>query len=242
MRGILSITVLVVLGVQPAVSQDVLTKVKRVAEKAVSKGRDYSDWLLVESDPAPDGYTVSEAQLTLEGPAACGSTAQCIEGERSPKQSSWVFRIQTHAGAPGVIPLEAVLTTKYRKIGTDASYTLIKKTPERLSSRGHFLGCFTASSENSVPANAGPWCTISADPPKAGYRIKSATFSLAGDRACSGNDFDPEEGDESAECRLTKRTDSEVVWEFKMLGHTENGPEAAGKSFGELRTVYEKIQ
>ena len=223
-----------------ATCQDVFTKVKRSAVKATFAADGYSRWYLLESDPAPEGYMVSDAQLQLTGPVSCGTTAQCIEGERTPKHSVWIFRIQTQAGkAP--LPVDAALTTKYRKLGSDLTYILIKNTPERFSSRGPFLGCVPGSDERVAPLKEGPWCSLSADRPKPGYRIKSASFSLNGDRMCFGNDFDREEGDGSAECRLTKRTDEEVTWEFRMLGHPEGGKASAGKSFGELRTVYEKI-
>ena len=121
------------------------------------------------------------------------------------------------------------------------TYALVKSTPQKVSSRGPFLGCFNKKEEKHVPAGAGPWCSISADPPKPGYRIKSVSFSLTGDRTCFGNDFDREEGDASAGCRQVKRTDKEAVWEFQMLGHEESGRQTSSKSFGELHTVYEKI-
>jgi hypothetical protein len=76
---------------------------------------------------------------------------------------------------------------------------------------------------------------------KAGYRIESVNFSLSGDRTCAGNDFDREERDETAESRLVKRSDTEVTWQFRMLGHIENGGPTAGQSIGELRAVYKKL-
>ena len=81
---------LLLLSWKTALSQDVITRVKRSAAEADRHGHEYSQWYLLESDPAPDGYAVSEALLELEGPVARGSTAQCIEGER-PSRASGSF-------------------------------------------------------------------------------------------------------------------------------------------------------
>ena len=218
--------------------QEVLTKVKRTPVKPIEKGQDYSQWYLIESDPAPPGYVVADAQLTFDGLAACGPTAQCIEAERTPQHSVWFFRI-TNRDA-GSSSSTATLTAHYRMgDGAELSYTAAKRTPARFSSLGPTLGCFDAAPK--ALSNEQSWCSITSDPPRADYRLKSANFSLSGDRTCAGNDFDQEERDQTAECRLAKRTDTEVTWQFRMLGHIEDGSPTAGQSVGELRVVYEKI-
>jgi hypothetical protein len=227
---------------QEVITQEVITKVKRSPPRASGEGREYSAWYLLKSDPAPPGYAVSDSQLKLEGPNSCGTTAQCLEGERTESTSTWLFRIQGQAAGNASATNVAVLTTKYRKIGTEASYTTTARTPEKFSSRGGYFGCFDAANATAVPENDGPWCSLSALPPKPGYRIKSASFSLEGDRSCVGNDFDREIEDDGAECRLATRTDSQVTWQFKMLGHTDGPSNTAEKSFGKLVAVYEKSQ
>jgi len=223
----------------PARSQDTITKTKRSEPKASGKGSEFSEWYLLESDPAPAGYILADAQFRLEGGAACGSTAQCLEGERTQTKSTWLFRIE---GRPtGRTSSSAVLTTKYRRAESDSSYTFATKTPERFSSRGGYFGCFETADERSVPEQDGPWCSLSAPAPKSGFRIQSASFSLEGDRSCVGNDTDREPRDPGSECRLIERTDHRVTWRFRMLGHTEGPTNTAGKSFGTLRVVYEKI-
>ena len=116
------------------------------------------------------------------------------------------------------------------------------RTAERFSSRGGYFGCFNALDAAKVPESDGPWCSLSARPPKPGYRIKSASFSLQGDRSCAGNDFDREIEEPDAECRLSARSETQVTWQFRMLGHTEGPTNTADKSFGKLVTIYEKIQ
>jgi hypothetical protein len=223
-------------------AQEVITKIKRSPPEPSGRGREYSEWYLLKSDPAPSGYTVSDSQLKLEGPSSCGTSAQCLEGERTQSTSTWLFRIQGQGPDSATGTNIAVLTTKYRKIGAEASYSMTVTTPEKFSSRGGFFGCFDASDPNKVPESDGPWCSLSAPPPKPGYRIKSASFSLDGDRACVGNDYDREIEEPDAECRLSARTESRVTWQFKMLGHAEGPANTAEKSFGRLVAVYERIQ
>jgi len=221
-------------------AQDVLTKVKRSEPKLPGPGREYSPWYVLESDPAPLGYSVSDTQFKLEGSNSCGANAQCLEGERTPSQSTWLFRLQGLGQQPiREATSVAVLTTKYRRVDAQATYTLTVSTKEKSSSRGGYFGCFEPGSE--IPASDGPWCFLSAGRPKPGYRIRSASFSLQGDRMCLGNDFDPEPDDPAAWCRRVARTDNEVIWQFKMLGHSETGTEIAGLSFGKLVVVYEKV-
>lgn len=222
--------------------QEIITKVKRSPPEASGPGHDYSKWYLLKSDPAPEGYVLSDSDLKLEGPGSCGASAQCLEGERTQSTSTWLFRIQGPGNSGQGETNIAVLTTRYRKIGSDATYTLTSRTPERFSSRGGYFGCFAVANEAEVPERDGPWCSVSAAQPKPGYRIKSASFGLEGDRSCSGNDFDRDVEEASAECRLTARTDSQVTWQFKMLGHTEGARNTAEKSFGKLVAVYEKTQ
>jgi hypothetical protein len=224
--------------------QEVITQIKRSPPKASGEGRGYSEWYLLQSDPAPSGYFLSDSQFKLEGSGSCGTNAQCLEGERTRSTSSWLFRIQGQgAGSPGGANV-AVLTTKYRKTSAEPTYSVTTRSPERFSSRGEFFGCFDVAKATDVPEGDGPWCSLSAQPPKPGYRIKSASFSLEGDRSCVGNDFDREIEESAAECLLTTRTDTQVTWQFKMLGHTE-APDfnnTAEKSFGQLIAVYEKVQ
>jgi hypothetical protein len=233
---------LVSVHAQRATAQEVITKVKRSGPKVGGRGAESSEWYLLESDPAPPGYVLTEAQFKIEGSAECGANAQCVEGERTQTKSTWLFRIQGAGGtssAPAV-PNYAVLTTKYRRSGPENTYTVTAKTPERFSSRGGHFGCFEIADERKAPERDGPWCSLSAPAPKPGYRIKSASFSLGGDRSCVGNDSDREVSEPDAECRLMERTDTRVTWRFRMLGHTEGPSNAAGKSFGTLRVVYEK--
>jgi|SRR5580658_5469016 hypothetical protein len=222
--------------------QEVITKIKRSPPQPSGQGREYSEWYLLKSDPAPTGYAVSDSQLKLEGPSSCGTNAQCLEGERTQSSSTWLFRIQGPGAGKASSSNIAVLATTYRKIGSEVSYTLTARTPERFSSRGGYFGCFAASNASNVPVSEGPWCSVAALPPKPGYRIKSASFSLEGDRSCAGNDFDREVEESDSECRLKTRNERQVVWEFKMLGHSEGSKNIAEKSFGKLVTVYEKIQ
>jgi hypothetical protein len=218
--------------------QEVITKVKTSGPKSGGPGTSYSEWYLLKSDPAPAGYVLSDAQFKLQGGSSCSLDAQCLEGERSQTQSVWLFRIQGH-NDPRMS--EAVLTTKYTPAGVETTYSATVRTPERFSSRGEFFGCYEATDPNLVPEGDGPWCTLSAAPPKSGYQIKSASFSLEGDRDCVGNDFDREVRDEAAQCRLTSRTASQVSWQFRMLGRSDaNGP-VPRKSFGRLKIIYEKL-
>ena len=218
--------------------QEIITKVKKSTPKASGVGRQYSEWYVLESDPAPSGYRVADSQFKLEGSNSCGVNAQCIEGERTPRESIWLFRLQGLGVEQNSGTSVPVLTTTYRKIGNEASYTVSSTSKEKFSSRGGFFGCF--GSLNEATESDGPWCFLSAERPKPGYRIKSASFSLQGDRACVGNDSDPAPDDPYAWCRQVTRTDDEAVWEFKMLGHTEGPQEATGSSFGKLTVVYEK--
>jgi hypothetical protein len=221
-------------------SQDVLSKTKRSGPYSGGAGSGYSEWYLLKSDPAPPGYILSDAQFQLEGSGSCGLNAQCLEGERTQTQSIWLFRIQgqtVRAGGPA--GSEAVLTAKYSRAGAETTYTLTERTPERFSSAGDFFGCFDAKGDHA--AGDGPWCSISAEPPKSGYRIKSASFNMEGDRDCTGNDFDREVREPAAQCRMTTRTDTKVTWQFRMLGHDEDAGKTAGKSFGTLKVTYEKI-
>ena len=219
-------------------AQQIITKVKRSSPKTGGVGQQYSEWYVLESDPAPSGYQVSDAQFKLEGGNSCGVNAQCLEGERTPQQSIWLFRIRGLAEGTKVAESVAVLTTTYRKNASETTYTLTLTSKERYSSRGGFFGCF--NSANEATESDGPWCFLSAERPKPGYRIKSASFSLHGDRACVGNDSDPEPDDPSAWCRLVTRTDEQAVWEFKMLGHSDGPTNTAGGSIGNLTVVYEK--
>jgi hypothetical protein len=222
--------------------QEVITKIKRSPPKASGEGRNYSEWYVLESEPAPPGYAVADSQFKLEGPGSCGATAQCLEGERTPVSSTWLFRIQGQGeSGPGGANV-AVLTTKYRKTAENASYTVTTRSPERFSSRGEFFGCFETTTADEAAESAGPWCSLSAPPPKPGYRIKSASFSLEGDRSCVGNDFDREIEEPEAECHLIARSETQVIWQFRMLGHAEGPDNTAGKSAGKLVAVYEKIQ
>jgi hypothetical protein len=220
--------------------QDVITKTNRSGPRAGGAGTNYSEWYLLKSDPAPPGYALTDAQFKLEGSASCNLTAQCLEGERTQTQSIWLFRIQGQTAHPGA-PSEAVLTTKYTRTGTETTYVLSARTPERFSSRGEAFGCFDVASERLVPEGDGPWCSLSATPPRPGYRIESASFTLQGDRECTGNDFDREVREPGAQCRLTSRTESRVTWQFRMLGHDEGTGPTAQKSFGALRVIYEKL-
>ena len=220
-------------------SPETITQVKRSSPKTGGTTGQYSEWFVLESDTAPPGYQLADAQFKLEGSNSCGVNAQCLEGERSPRQSIWLFRIQGLSEDQKVATNVAVLTTVYRKTGSEATYTLSLTSAEKFSSRGGFFGCF--DSLNAATESDGAWCFLSAERPKAGYRIKSASFSLQGDRACVGNDSDPAPEDPSAWCRLVTRTDDQAVWEFKMLGHTE-GSTSAASSFGKLTVVYEKKQ
>jgi len=221
--------------------QEVITKIKRSPPRVSGHGHEYSEWYLLKSDPAPAGYAISDSDLKLEGPVSCGATAQCLEGERTPLTSTWLFRIQGPGAGNASSSSVAVLTTKYRKIGAEVRYTLTARSPERYSSRGGYFGCFAAADETKVPESDGPWCSLSALPPKPGYRIKSASFSLEGDRSCAGNDFDREIEEPDAECRVSARTENLVTWQFRMLGHTDGPSNTADKSFGKLVTIYEKI-
>lgn len=237
----LLLTAMIALGFlhgQTAPPQDLITKVKRSAPKSSGAGRQYSEWYVLESDPAPPGYQVADAQLKLEGGGSCGEKAQCLEGERTPRQSTWLFRIQGPGQDQSPTKSVAVLTTTYRKTGAGTSYTVSLTTKEKFSSRGGFFGCFNTQNESTE--SDGPWCFVEAERPKPGYRIRSASFSLQGDRECVGNDSDPSPDDPSAWCRQVTRTDDQAVWEFKMLGHTEGPTHSAGGSFGKLTVVYDK--
>jgi len=143
---------------------------------------------LLESDPAPAGYSLSESQFQLEGPASCGTTRSAWKAN-APLHQHWLFRIQGQGAASAGGPSVAVLTTKYRKVAPESSYNLTLARPKDSAAAENFFGCFETTNVNDVPENGGPWCSISAEPPKPGFRIKSASFSLEGDRSCVGNDF-----------------------------------------------------
>jgi hypothetical protein len=234
-----ALVTMALLQVHPLQPQEIITKVTRSSLKTSGVGHEFSEWYVLESDVAPPGYYLSDAQLTLEGSNTCGGNAQCLEGERTPTQSTWLFRLQG-SGNASKIPSSsvAVLKTTYRKLGDVATYTLTVATKVKFSSRGGFFGCFDSAAD--ATAHEGPWCFLRAPPPKPGYRVRSASFSLQGDRSCVGNDSDREPDDPSAWCRLVTRTDQEVVWQFKMQGHTEGPVEDPGSSLGRLVVIYEK--
>ena len=61
-----------------------------------------------------------------------------------------------------------------------------------------------------------------------GYTVQRAEFWLSGDRACGA----------SAECREVTRNDEQVLWEFRLRGHDEEGVPPTTYSVAHIRVLY----
>jgi hypothetical protein len=72
------------------------------------------------------------------------------------------------------------------------------------------------------------WYRLGVGKAPAGYTIQKVEFWLSGDRGCGA----------WAECRELLRSDSEVVWKFRLRGHDEVGAPRKAVSIGHLRVTY----
>lgn len=70
--------------------------------------------------------------------------------------------------------------------------------------------------------------SITSEPPKDGYKIVSASYSLSGDRACNA----------WSTCRWRENGESRVVFEFTLQGHAEWSSPGQGLSTGTLVVSY----
>ena len=61
-----------------------------------------------------------------------------------------------------------------------------------------------------------------------GYTVQKVEFWMTGDNKCGS----------SAECRELKRTDDQVVWEFRMHGQEDKSPTLSGHAEAHIRVIY----
>ncbi len=87
---------------------------------------------------------------------------------------------------------------------------------------GDLVRAFVSSARPNGAAGAfGAWFGLTSSAPPDGYRLKSATFHLVGDRFCAGTDASPAGAGTSAECRQDLRDDRAARWAFRMQGHDD---------------------
>jgi len=73
-----------------------------------------------------------------------------------------------------------------------------------------------------------PWYQLSVGKAPVGYTVKKSEFWLTGDRSCGTR----------AECHELKRSDEEVVWEFRLQGDDQGGIRKEVFSEGHMRVTY----
>jgi len=72
------------------------------------------------------------------------------------------------------------------------------------------------------------WYRLGVGKAPTGYTVQKVDFWMTGDNRCGA----------SAECRELKRTDDQVVWEFRMHGHEEESPTLTGYAEAHIRVIY----
>jgi hypothetical protein len=73
-----------------------------------------------------------------------------------------------------------------------------------------------------------PWYRLGVGRAPGGYTVQESEFWLSGDRACGA----------WAECRELVKNDSEVLWEFRLQGHSELEAPQKAFSSGHIRVIY----
>lgn len=73
-----------------------------------------------------------------------------------------------------------------------------------------------------------PWYRLGVNKAPAGYTISRVEFWLSGDGACG----------RSAECRQLSSSDEQVLWEFRLRGHTEIGAPSRTFSVAHIRVIF----
>jgi hypothetical protein len=73
-----------------------------------------------------------------------------------------------------------------------------------------------------------PWYRLGVGKAPGGYTVEKSEFWLSGDRACGA----------WAECRELIKSDSEVLWEFRLQGHSEIKAPRRTFSTGHIRVIY----
>jgi hypothetical protein len=218
---------------------DTKTLVKR-REQYSGKGKSFSQWFDITSDPAPAGYTLQSAEFHLEGDRRCGAWAECREISNDGHQVTWQFRMQGHEEGPKDAISVGVLTTIYfRPSPQDETYTTVVRSPLLYSGSKGSFGCFAKVQPAGAKAE---WCEISAPTPHPGYQILHVLFRLTGDRQIEGDDLHKNVQGNYASCRERERTAQSSIWQFQMQGHSESTkPITAGKSQAELTVTYKRI-
>jgi len=77
--------------------------------------------------------------------------------------------------------------------------------------------------------NWSSWYKVQVGAAPAGYTIDKVAFWLTGDRSCGAG----------AECQEITKSDTEVVWQFRLQGHDEWGAPPQTFSTGMLRVTYQ---
>jgi hypothetical protein len=101
------------------------------------------------------------------------------------------------------------------------------------------ISMFAVASAKVVMISSGPklsgarkdfseWYRLGAGAAPEGYTVEKTEFWLSGDRTCGA----------WAECREVSKSDTEVVWEFRLQGHDEWGAPPQAYSEGHLRITY----
>jgi hypothetical protein len=72
------------------------------------------------------------------------------------------------------------------------------------------------------------WYRLGIDKAPAGYTVSRVEFWLSGDSACG----------RSAECRQLSSSDEQVLWEFRLQGHDENGAPSRTFSVAHIRVIF----
>jgi hypothetical protein len=72
-----------------------------------------------------------------------------------------------------------------------------------------------------------PWYRLGLNKAPAGYAVSRVEFWLSGDGACG----------RSAECRPLFSSDDQVLWEFRLRGHTEIGAPSQTFSVAHIRVI-----
>lgn len=88
-----------------------------------------------------------------------------------------------------------------------------------------------AESEQKLSGNGRDWsCWYRLELGKApsGYRFQHAEFWLSGDRSCGTG----------AQCRELIQNDKQVIWEYRLQGHTEDGAPRQTYSVAHIRVLY----
>lgn len=77
--------------------------------------------------------------------------------------------------------------------------------------------------------NWSDWYLLGAGKAPEGYTLTKAEFWLTGDRKCG----------ELAECRELRRSDQQVLWEFRLQGNDADGVTKIATSEAHIRVTYQ---